>query len=223
MKNNKLRFSLIALFLIFCVFFTPIQVSARDIPLKKVEELTATIIPELLSVNNISTESNEYELRNYIPEYIYSPNGLIERPVVYFPVYSNGTVVAKIAGIYDSKNNGYAYCSSIGSVEILNMSTQYFSKGIYVDIKDDCFYTDGKTFISMTSGTISTINDFDEDCQNILNNFFLTFDWTSLSLYKTECNNSVCRVQSFDSNKVLIKLLSYRKGNSLISEGYLYK
>lgn len=217
MKNNKLCFSLIALFLIFCVFFTPIQVSERDIPLKKVEELTATIIPELLSVNNISTESNEYELRNYIPEYIYSPNGLIERPVVYFPVYSNGTVVAKIAGIYDSINDGYAYCSSIGSVEILNMSTQYFSKGIYVDIKDDCFYTDGKTFISMTSGTISTINDFDEDCQNILNNFFLTFDWTSLSLYKTECNNLVCRVQSFDSNKVLIKLLSYRKGNSLIS------
>lgn len=132
-------------------------------------------------------------------------------------MYSNGTVVAKIAGIYDSINNGYAYCSSIGSVEILNMSTQYFSKGVYIDINDDCFYTDGNTFISMTSGEILSINEFDEGVQNILKDFFLTFDWTSLSLYKSECNNSVCRVQSFDSNKVLIKLLSYRKGNSLIS------
>ena len=75
----------------------------------------------------------------------------------------------------------------------------------------------------MTSGEILSINEFDEGVQNILKDFFLTFDWTSLSLYKSECNNSVCRVQSFDSNKVLIKLLSYCKGNSLISEGYSYR
>ena len=216
MRNNKLQSSIIALLVLLVFLFTPIQIFARDIPLQEVEEIAATTIPNLLSVNNISNESNEYELQNYIPEYIYSTSGLIERPVVYFPVYSNGSVIAKIAGFYDSNYNEYSYCSTLKSVEILNMSTQYFSKGVFIDMNDDCFYTDGTTFVSMTSGTILTINDFDEDCQNILNNFFSTFEWARLSLHNSGGIQSVNKVEGNASNEVFINLPHYNQGNKPI-------
>lgn len=50
------------------------------------------------------------------------------------------------------------------------------TKELFIDIDNDCFYTDGNIFISTSSGETKGIDDFDLTCQNVLKNFFSTFN-----------------------------------------------
>ena len=71
--------------------------------------------------------------------------------------YSGENIVAKIIAIYDSSRDEYSFCSSISSVELLNNSRQYMTKGLFIDIDNDCFYTDGNIFISTSLGETKDI------------------------------------------------------------------
>ena len=168
MRYSNIRYGFIAsLVIVLLILLSPLCVFAKDLPLFEVKEVAAKVIPALLDANGISVESNEFEIKGYIPEYIYSTNGLVERSIIHFPIYSGENIVAKIVAIYDSSRGEYSFCSSISSVELLNNSRQYMTKGLFIDIGDDCFYTDGNVFISTSSGETKGIDDFDLTCQNV--------------------------------------------------------
>ena len=147
---------------------------------------------------------------------IYSTNGLVERSIIHFPIYSGENIVAKIIAIYDSSRDEYSFCSSISSVELLNNSRQYMTKGLFIDIGDDCFYTDGNIFISTSSGETKGIDDFDLTCQNVLKDFFSTFNWQSISLKNTGGMQSTNIIQGIETQKVLLNLPRYHQGNNPI-------
>ena len=217
MRYSNIRYGFIAsLVIVLLILLSPLCVFAKDLPLFEVKEVAAKVIPALLDANGISVESNEFEIKGYIPEYIYSTNGLVERSIIHFPIYSGENIVAKIVAIYDSSRGEYSFCSSISSVELLNNSRQYMTKGLFIDIGDDCFYTDGNVFISTSSGETKGIDDFDLTCQNVLKNFFSTFNWQSISLNNTGGMQSTNTIQGIEMQKVLLNLPRYHQGDKPI-------
>lgn len=193
-----------------------LKCNASEIPILEVREAASEMILPLLEANHVECDSKEFSLKNYIPEYILEGNVLKPLPVYHYPIYIDKSIVAILTGIGENNSEGFAYSASINYVNIFEISQKYFKAGIVFRTEDDCYLTDGITFISVISGEIFKIEDDSPEYWKNVSQLIAALDMNNLMIEGGSGRQSVQNIEDANLKRVLFDLPRYFQGNKKI-------
>ena len=193
-----------------------LKCNASEIPILEVREAVSEMILPLLEANHVECDSKEFNLKNYIPEYILEGNVLKPLPVYHYPIYIDKNIVAILTGIGENNSEGFAYSASINYVNIFEISQKYFKAGIVFRTEDDCYLTDGITFISVISGEIFKIEDDSPEYWKNISQLIAALDMNNLMIEGGSGRQSVQNIEDANLKRVLFDLPRYYQGNKNI-------
>lgn len=193
-----------------------IKCNASEIPILEVRDAVSEMILPLLEANHIECDSKEFNLKNYIPEYRLEGNILKLLPIYHYPIYVDKNIVAVLTGIGENNSEGFAYSASINYVNIFEISQKYFKTGIVFRTEEDCYLTDGITFISVITGEIFKIGSDSTEYWKNISQLITAIDMNNLLIEGGGGRQSVQNIEDANLKRVLFDLPHYHQGNKSI-------
>ena len=193
-----------------------IKCNASEIPILEVRDAVSEMILPLLEANHIECDSKEFNLKNYIPEYRLEGNILKPLPIYHYPIYVDKNIVAVLTGIGENNSEEFAYSASINYVNIFEISQKYFKTGIVFRTEEDCYLTDGITFISVITGEIFKIGSDSTEYWKNISQLITAIDMNNLLIEGGGGRQSVQNIEDANLKRVLFDLPHYHQGNKSI-------
>ena len=193
-----------------------IKCNASEIPILEVRDAVSEMILPLLEANHIECDSKEFNLKNYIPEYRLEGNILKPLPIYHYPIYVDKNIVAVLTGIGENNSEEFAYSASINYVNIFEISQKYFKTGIVFRTEEDCYLTDGITFISVITGEIFKIGSDSTEYWKNISQLITAIDMNNLLIDGGGGRQSVQNIEDANLKRVLFDLPHYHQGNKSI-------